>query len=93
MNSITVNPLTILVDYCLLLKKPSIDILIKCSENIKRSRKKAKLTQKQLSKMLDMNASQFGKIERGQTNITVTTLYKISLALKVNIDSLIKIEE
>lgn len=91
-NSITVNRLTILVDYCLLLKKPSIDILIQCGENIKRSRKKAILTQEQLSEMLDMDVSQFGKIERGQTNITVTTLYRISLALGVDIDSLLKIE-
>ncbi len=61
------------------------------SDNIKRIRKFNKLSQEELAKKADITYSTLIKIESGvNVNPTIRTLEKISQALKVTVDELIK---
>jgi transcriptional regulator with XRE-family HTH domain len=64
-------------------KRRSEDILKQCGARIKFYRIEKELTQEDISAMLDMDFSQYGKIERGQTNITLSTLDNIATQLGV----------
>ncbi|OGD95511.1 hypothetical protein A3F57_03195 [Candidatus Roizmanbacteria bacterium RIFCSPHIGHO2_12_FULL_36_11] len=52
---------------------------------IKRVRKKAKISQEKLAEQAKMHASTLGRIERGESNPPVYTVYKIVKALKVSL--------
>lgn len=65
------------------------DILRACGERIKFYRLEKGLTQEEISSSLNMDFSQFGKIERGKINITLSTLSDIAVALDVEIHLLI----
>jgi transcriptional regulator with XRE-family HTH domain len=71
-------------------KRRSNDILISCGSQIKYYRKLKGFTQEQVSAQLDMDFSQYGKIERGLTNITLSTLSDIAVALDVEPAYLLK---
>ena len=76
-----------------ILKKRRNDIvLFKCSQNIKKYRLEKKLTQEDISFLLQMDFSQYGRIERGKTNITISTLYDISKILEIDIHKLLEFE-
>ncbi len=51
---------------------------------IKFFRQQKYLTQAAFAEMLDMDVRYLSDIERGKKNITLKTLYKISLALNIN---------
>jgi transcriptional regulator with XRE-family HTH domain len=70
-------------------KRRSEDILILCGERLKALRKERGLTQEGISDLLRMDFSQYGKIERGQTNITLSTLNDIANALEVPVAELL----
>lgn len=54
-----------------------------CGDRIKHFRLELGLTQEQIEEKTGMDFSQWGKIERGQTNITLSTLIFIAEALEV----------
>ena len=54
-------------------------------ENIKKARKKAGLTQKELGEKLDVGAATVSAFEKDKTNIKHSTLEKIAKALDVNV--------
>ncbi|MFC6648318.1 helix-turn-helix domain-containing protein [Paenibacillus rhizoplanae] len=54
------------------------------SQRIRYLRKSANLTQEQLSELLDIDRSYIGKIERGEVNVSLDTLERIAVALKVD---------
>jgi len=61
------------------------------SDNIKKYRKKAGLSQDKLAKLADITHTTLVKLESGaNSNPTVKTLSKIAKALNVTIDTLIK---
>lgn len=61
------------------------------AKNIKRRRKKLRLSQDKLSKLAGVAYNTVVKIESGgNTNPTIKTLDKIARALKINIADLIK---
>jgi transcriptional regulator with XRE-family HTH domain len=64
-------------------KRRDNNILIACGSNIKRYRKALNLSQEEVSARIDMDFSQYGKIERGLTNITLSTLSEIAIVLNV----------
>ena len=66
--------------FVVLKKRRSNDILLSCGSQIKYYRKLKGFTQEQVSAQLDMDFSQYGKIERGLTNITLSTLSDIAVA-------------
>lgn len=61
------------------------------ANNIKKLRKKLKLSQEELAKKAGITYSTLIKIESGaNSNPTIKTLQRIALALNVNVDALIK---
>ena len=64
--------------------------LVKLGDNIRIERAKRKLTQEQLVEIADsINAQHLGKIEKGEVNIRVTTLFAILRALDCKLEDLI----
>lgn len=57
-------------------------------KQIQRCRKRAHLTQEQLSEMADISPSFMGHIERGTRKLSVDTLFKIANALNCSADDL-----
>lgn len=61
-------------------------------KNIKKYRKEKNLTSAQLAELVDLSHDFIRQIESEKTayNFSVETLYKISIALKVSLDDLVK---
>ncbi len=57
-------------------------------DKIKKVREAKDFTQKQVALMLDMDQSQYSKIEKGKTDPTTSTLEKISKALGIEVAEL-----
>ncbi len=57
---------------------------------IKEKRKELKLTQDEISEMLDISVKHFGEVERGIAGLSVENLIKLSEILCVSIDYLVK---
>ena len=55
---------------------------------IRELRKKAELSQEDLADKADLNPNYVGRIERGEINVTVDTLFKIASSLDVGLDEL-----
>lgn len=53
------------------------------AENFKKLRKSKKLTQEDLSGLCDVQLSQIGRIERGEINVTISSIFLLAKALKV----------
>jgi XRE family transcriptional regulator, regulator of sulfur utilization len=60
------------------------------SENIKSLRKKKNLSLDQLAKLSSVSKSMLGQIERGETNPTINTIWKISNGMKVSFSQLVR---
>ena len=58
-------------------------------EQIQKLRKQQGLSQLDLANEADIPLSQIGRIERGETNPTISTLYVIAFAMKVELKVLI----
>lgn len=59
-------------------------------DNIKRFRTLKKLSQKQVALEVDMNQSQYSRIESGKVEPTLTTLSKIATVFEVSVADLVK---
>lgn len=64
-------------------------ILKTLGKNIRLYRKKRKLTQEMLGERAGICPKYLGEIERGETNPTLTVIYKIACALEKNITDLV----
>ncbi|MBR0571924.1 helix-turn-helix transcriptional regulator [Microvirga sp. STS03] len=62
-------------------------------ENIRLLRLSKGLSQEEIAYAADIPINQIGRIERGEINATVSTLYVISKALDVPLTSLVSVEE
>ena len=58
-------------------------------KNIKEARKSLKMTQEQLAEQIDVSTVFISQIENGSRKPSLETIYKISIALKIKIDTLI----
>lgn len=58
-------------------------------KNIKETRKALKMTQEQLAEQIDVSTVFISQIENGSRKPSLETIYKISIALKIKIDTLI----
>lgn len=65
--------------------------LIAIGENVKKFRKKKNLTMEQLGLEIGLTRMQVNRIEKGY-NITLTTLLKLSIALEIKPEQLIKLK-
>ena len=66
--------------------------LKRLGEHIKNLRKERGLTQVQLAEELETKHPQIGRLERGETNITVLSLRNLAHILQVTINELMRIE-
>ena len=60
--------------------------------NLIKLRREKGLSQEQLAHKADIPINQIGRIERGEVNTTLSTLYMISFALELNICELFSFE-
>ncbi|GGG61008.1 helix-turn-helix domain-containing protein [Paenibacillus radicis (ex Gao et al. 2016)] len=67
-------------------------INISISKNVLRIRKDRKLSLDQVAELSGVSKAMLGQIERGETNPTITTLWKIANGLRISFSSLIKEE-
>ncbi len=64
--------------------------IINLGYNIGRIRKQKNISQKKLAETIDIEPPNLRRIEAGKTNPTIKTLYRISKALGVKIESLLE---
>ncbi|MEP5602196.1 MAG: helix-turn-helix transcriptional regulator [Algibacter sp.] len=69
------------------------EFLIQFGNNLKRTRKSKGFTQAELANDLGIEISQISRIERGIINTSVSTIYEISQALKVDITDLFNFDK
>lgn len=60
------------------------DFLKKIASSIKKNRAERSLTQEQCAEKSEIEYKYYQKIEQGQINVTLKTLYRICLELKIN---------
>jgi len=63
--------------------------LVQLGERIATARRQQKLTQEQLAEMVDLHRTYIGFIEQGTRSPSMVSIYKIALALKINIKDLV----
>ena len=61
-------------------------------ERIRKLRMKQGLSQEGLANEADVPLSQIGRIERGENNPTISTLYVIATALEVDLKTLVDVK-
>ena len=67
-----------------------MSIQMKLATNLRRKRKSMKLTQEEFANLCGLHRTYIGAIERGERNITLSTLASIANAIKVHPHELIK---
>ncbi|NVJ67086.1 MAG: helix-turn-helix transcriptional regulator [Gammaproteobacteria bacterium] len=64
-------------------------LAVRFGQKLRRMRKQLGHSQEELSLMADIDRSYLGRIERGEANITLETLYKIAGALNCSAEDLL----
>jgi transcriptional regulator with XRE-family HTH domain len=59
--------------------------LIAFGSKVREIRKQQGISQEKLAELSDTDRSYMGRIERGEKNVTLTKIYQIADALKINI--------
>jgi transcriptional regulator with XRE-family HTH domain len=67
-------------------------ILKNIGNEIKRLRKNQNISQQQLAFEAEVPTNQIGRIERGEINTTIITLYKISTVINLSLSNILKDE-
>lgn len=65
-------------------------LLLKFGEKVKSQRIKIGLSQEELAAEAGVHRTYIGMIERGEKNITLLNIKKLSKALKIRVDDLVK---
>ena len=68
------------------------ELVIAVGNRIRDLRKERKISQEDLANEAEIPLSQIGRIERGETNPTISTLYVLAMALEVDLKSLIDVK-
>lgn len=64
-------------------------LLVNLGKAIKVRRNELSLTQEKLAEMSDLHKNYIGMVERGERNITISNLVKLTIALNTTTDSLL----
>lgn len=67
------------------------ELCIQIGKRIKQLREEAEISQQELALRCGFETSNMCRIEAGKTNPTIITLYKISKALQVELDKVVKL--
>ena len=70
----------------------SYKVCIQLGRKIRRLRKAQKISQEELADLAGIHRTYMGKIERGESNPPVYTVYKIAKALKTSLFDLFKFQ-
>ena len=73
-----------------MIESEEIELIKSVGEKIRQKRIELNLSQEILSYDANIPRNQVGRIERGEISSSITTLYKIGKALKINIKELFK---
>lgn len=65
------------------------ELLVSLGKAIKTRRNELSLTQEKLAEMSDLHKNYIGMVERGERNITISNLVKLTVALNTTTDSLL----
>ena len=65
------------------------EVLKKIYENIKNFRELKKVTREHIASELDISVSGYGKIERGEVDVSISKLFKIAKTLGVNLQQIL----
>jgi transcriptional regulator with XRE-family HTH domain len=68
------------------LKHP--DFLVKLGENIRKIRLEKDISQEELSFRTEISRNQIGRIERGEINTGISTIYELSIGLEVSVSKI-----
>lgn len=68
------------------------ELVVAIGNRIRDLRKERNISQEELANEADIPLSQIGRIERGETNPTISTLYAISKALIISLKNLLDIK-
>ena len=71
------------------MRKASKEIRDILSNNIKKFRKELNLSQEEFAYRCDLHRTYIGAIERGERNITLSSLERIATALNIDVPSLL----
>ena len=71
------------------MRKPSKQITSLLSSNIKRLRKELGLSQEQLADKCGLHRTYVGAVERGERNVTLSSLEMLASALEVDVPTLL----
>lgn len=66
------------------------EILKKFGFNVKLERMKQGITQAELAEMLDVHEKYISRVETGKQNVTIKTLNKLAIALRVDMHKFLK---
>ncbi|HJY13330.1 MAG TPA: helix-turn-helix transcriptional regulator [Flavobacterium sp.] len=69
-------------------KVRNTEFIIAFGDKLKKLRIEKKISQEELANSSDIPISQIGRIERGEINTTISTIYAISQALEIDIKEL-----
>jgi len=75
------------------MRKASKEIRDILSNNIKTFRKKLNLSQEDFAYKCDLHRTYIGAIERGERNITLSSLERIATALNIDVPTLLSIQK
>lgn len=75
-------------DFYFVIKVKNIEYIKAFGKNLRKYRKNADLSQENLAIDADIPISQVGRIERGEVNTTISTVYVLAEALNVEVSDL-----
>ena len=76
-----------------IMRKPSQELLNILSRNIRRIRQQQNLSQEELAERCGYHRTYIGSVERGERNVSLSTLEVLGNTLKVTIQQLIEESE
>jgi len=75
------------------MRKPTKNIVDTLGFNVKVLRKEKRLSQEELSEVCGLHRTYIGSVERGERNVTLSTLEMLAAALGVTVIDLLSKEE
>ena len=71
------------------LRRPSRELTQILANNIRAYRKAERISQEELADMCDLHRTYVGSVERGERNVTLSTLETLAAALGVSVPTLL----